>query len=156
MTAQRAHLSRHQAESAPQTVWNAFVDLVSSDPREPFTREQRAASLVYWYNSEVQNGGHLRYFSNRGVAEAADAVRALRELGAIGHADILRAALSSIPPGLDPSPVTLGEYVTISREDPYAAFDLAFHAVSPPIQSILEDYLASHLSAFITFDQSGA
>ncbi len=45
--------------------------------------EQRPAHLVYWYESEVQNGGHLQYFENRGTEHLAAAVKALGSLGAI-------------------------------------------------------------------------
>jgi uncharacterized protein DUF4375 len=154
--AQRVHVPAHIAAESPHEVWNAFVDLISSEPSEPFTAEQRAAALVFWYESEVQNGGHLQYFSNRGPDEAAASVAALRQLGASDHAAVLQAALESIPWTPDGSPISLEEYVGIAREGPYDEFDQAFHDASPPLQSVLETYLKSHLSAFVTLDEGGA
>ena len=155
MTAPRARVSPQAAVSSPE-VCNAFIALIGSEPSDPFTPEQRAAALVFWYESEVQNGGHLQYFSNRGIEEATEAVGALVKLGARVHAAVLESALASIPPDSDSSPVSAEEYVAIALEDPYGEFDQAFHEARPPLQSVLESYLESHLSAFISFDSGGA
>jgi hypothetical protein len=156
MAAQRASLSRELATSAPHEVWNAFIGLVSSDPADPFTPEQRAAALVFWYESEVQNGGHLQYFSNRGVEEAAQAVGALLQLGAPAHAAILQSALASLPSTSDPSPISVEEYVAIALDDAQGQFDRAFYEAIPSLRFVLQEYLASHLSAFVAFEESGA
>jgi hypothetical protein len=39
--------------------------------------EQRPAHLVFWYESEVQNGGHFQYFENRGTEHLAATIEAL-------------------------------------------------------------------------------
>jgi HrpA-like RNA helicase len=54
--------------------------------------EQRPAHLVYWYESEVQNGGHLQYFENRGTEHLAAPVKALGSLGAMCQQQVLREA----------------------------------------------------------------
>ena len=156
MAAQRISISRHLATSAPYEVWNAFIRLITSDPADPFTLEQRAAALVFWYESEVQNGGHLQYFSNRGLQEAAEAVGALLQLGAPAQAAILQSAVASMPSDPDSSPVSGEEYVAIALEDPFDHFDHAFHEASPSLQDVLEAYLQSHLSDFVVFEEGGA
>ena len=75
------------------TIWNAFVNLLSlSDPDE-LSVVQRQAQLVFWYESEVQNGGYLQYFLNRGTVEAMDAIAALHIL-----ALLLNQAFYTLPP----------------------------------------------------------
>src|SRR3982074_3386268 len=124
MAAQPAILPRHLA-SSPE-VWNAFIALIASEPEEPFTAVQRVAALVFWYESEVQNGGHLQYFSNRGIEEAAECVGALEHVGAPSHAAVLRSALATIPTAADRSHVSPEEYVAMALEDPFGSFDTAF------------------------------
>jgi hypothetical protein len=137
-------------------VWNAFVALVSSDPSEPFTREQSAAALVFWYESEVKNGGHHQYFSNRGLSEAMDAIEALQELNAPRHALVLSSALASIRGSASLVPISVTEYVATAQEDPFGQFDRAFHEASPPLRVAMEAYLALHLSAFVALEGDGA
>jgi hypothetical protein len=156
MTADRAHVRGGLATARWQDVWNAFVELVSSNPGVSLTAEQRPAALVFWYESEVQNGGHLQYFSNRGVKEGAETVDALQRLGAPAHAAVLKEALNATPDTLDASPVSVDEYIDIAMDDPYGQFDEAFQTADPPLQDVLEAYLKSHLAEFVSFEESEA
>lgn len=60
-------LSRAMLSQKPYEVWNAFVDLLAMENYTDLDEVQRAAHLCFWYDSEVQNGGHLQYFANRGI-----------------------------------------------------------------------------------------
>ena len=55
------------------------------EPLPDLTPEQRRAHLVFWYESEMQNGGHLQYFENRGAEHLEETVYALGLLGAKGQ-----------------------------------------------------------------------
>ena len=57
-------LTRGEIEETPGLVWNAFVELVALTKSQDLSEEQRPAHLVFWYDSEVYNGGHLQYFEN--------------------------------------------------------------------------------------------
>ena len=57
----------------PYLVWNAFVDIVALTPYERLHPRQRPAHLVFWYNAEVQNGGHYQYFENSAGRRAHEA-----------------------------------------------------------------------------------
>jgi Domain of unknown function (DUF4375) len=63
-------LSKSDVDAEPYCVWNAFVDLLAMEAYQDLTPEQRAAHLVFWYEHEVQNGGHLQFFENRGTERA--------------------------------------------------------------------------------------
>lgn len=55
-------LMKQELEHSPWLVWNAFVDLLATEKYEDLSPEQRPAHLVFWYESEVQNGGHMQLF----------------------------------------------------------------------------------------------
>jgi hypothetical protein len=60
-------------------VWSNFCSAGYSSRMsyEELSAEQRPAHLVFWYESEVQNGGHLQYFENRGIEHLAETIAAL-------------------------------------------------------------------------------
>jgi hypothetical protein len=68
-------LTNGEVEREPYRVWNAYVDLLAVEDHRDLVPEQRAAYLVFWYESEVQNGGHLQYFENRGTVLLARLLR---------------------------------------------------------------------------------
>src|SRR5712691_6060097 len=86
------HLTKGKVEGAPNCVWNAFVDLLAVEDYRDLTPEQRAAHLVFWYESEVQNGGHFQFFENRGTEQLGETIEALGLLGAVCQQDVLREA----------------------------------------------------------------
>jgi hypothetical protein len=52
-------LSKREVESEPFQIWNAFIDLLAMEDYRDLNPVQRAAHLVFWYESEIQNGGPL-------------------------------------------------------------------------------------------------
>jgi hypothetical protein len=58
-------LTQQQVDAQPFRIWNAYVDLLAMEDYHDLVEQQRPAHLVFWYESEVQNGGHLQYFENR-------------------------------------------------------------------------------------------
>jgi hypothetical protein len=58
-------VSRKRLHDDPAAIWNEFVHLLAMSKDSELTEIQRVAHLVFWYEHEVQNGGHLQYFENR-------------------------------------------------------------------------------------------
>jgi hypothetical protein len=85
-------LTKQEVEAKPYKVWNAYVDLLTMEEHDRLAPEQRPAHLVFWYESEVQNGGHFQYFENRGTEHLDATVEALGLLGATCQQQILREA----------------------------------------------------------------
>jgi hypothetical protein len=85
-------LTRADAERRPELVWNTFIDILSAADYENLSPGQRIPHLVFWYDSEVQNGGHGQYFDNRGISKVGKTIEALRTLGLECQADVLMAA----------------------------------------------------------------
>jgi hypothetical protein len=107
------------------------------------------AHLAFWYDSEVQNGGHLQYFENQGTARVGEVVGALRRLGADCQADILLRAKAQH--GMEPRPPisSVEEYVEIALKGEYASLDSEYYAAEPATTKLLADFLESHEGEFI-------
>jgi hypothetical protein len=144
-------LAKREVEAQPfRSVWNAYVDLLAMERYQDLTEEQRPAHLVFWYESEVQNGGHLQYFQNRGTAHLEETLDALGLLEATCQAQVLREA-KEVLLGCKRQPIeTVDEFVAAALEGEFSAFDSRFYACSPSLQKCLEVYLFRHPSAFVT------
>ena len=127
----RRQVRSSDATSRPELVWNAFVDLLAAEDYGDLAPAQRAAHLVFWYESEVQNGGHGQFFANQGRARIRETMAALRALGLGCHAQVLERA------------TTLGEYADL------AECDAAFHACEPTIVQALESHLAASAGLYV-------
>jgi len=131
------------------TVWNAFVDLLAMSEPNDLSPEQRPAQLVFWYESEVQNGGHLQYFLNRGLEEAREAVRALLLLSAPSHSSVLEAAIDRWSAVARNAPVSVEDFVEEALQNEFAPFDDEFFAAQP-LQEILQRHLKANRGLFVS------
>jgi hypothetical protein len=143
-------VTKQKVEAWPPSVWNAYVDLLAMEPYDELAPEQRPAHLVFWYESEVQNGGHLQYFENRGTGRLGETVEALELLEANCQQQILREA-GELFLGRERSRIaSVEEFVAAAQDGEFKAFDRRFYACSPPLQERLQAYLTLHESAFVT------
>lgn len=65
----RRRLEASAITREPHLVWNAFVDLLAMEEYSAMSDLQKRACLAFWYDAEVQNGGHHQVFEN-GSTEA--------------------------------------------------------------------------------------
>jgi len=130
------------------TIWNAFVELLAMSDESELNADQRPAQLVYWYESEVQNGGHLQYFLNRGPAEARKAVVALRDLGASAHAKNLAVALERWLSLGHRSPSLVDEFIEEAIEGEFTSFNNEF-SVAVPLIDVLQRHLDKNQERFV-------
>ena len=142
-------ISRSDLAKEPQAVWNAFIDLIAVSDYEDLQNSQRPAHLIFWYESEVQNGGHLQFFVNRGTERIPETIESLRRLGAMEQAEILEraAALWNSRPRVRPS--TVDEFVDEAMELEFEDLDGAFCDCPLELTTVLERHLADNESAFI-------
>jgi hypothetical protein len=143
-------LTKAEVEAEPFQIWNAFVDLLSMEDFSDLSPEQRPAHLVFWYESEVQNGGHFQYFENRGTEHLAATVEALGLLGATCQQQVIREAgelwLSHTRSGVQ----TEEEFCDEALEGEFESFDSRFHDCSPSLQECLESHLERHQALFVS------
>ncbi len=133
----------------PFELWNAFVDLVAKEKYADLDEVQRVAHLSFWYESEVQNGGHLQYFENRGTALLDETLAALRALGADCQRGVLEQAGHFFLSGSRASIVTTQQYVAAALAGEFDALDSAYNACEPSIHWLLERYLKRYREHFI-------
>lgn len=72
----------------PDSAWNRFIGRAC----EQAIRRDDESDLyaLFWYQAEVNNGGHLQYFHNRGdYEEWGAAARAARIIGQIDIAELI-------------------------------------------------------------------
>ena len=85
------HLTQSQIEADPYRLWNDFVGIIADEASvaDPI---QEPAHLVFVYESEVQNGGHLQFFENGHGTHVQQTIASLHHLGAHCQAKILEDA----------------------------------------------------------------
>ena len=143
-------LTKQEVEAGPYRVWNAYVDLLAMERFEDLSPEQRPAHLVFWYESEVQNGGHFQYFENQGTDHLVATIEALGLLGATCQQQVLHEAgerwLSRSRPGIE----TAEEFSDTALVGEFDSLDLSFRACSPTLNQCLESYLERHQTSFVS------
>jgi len=142
-------LSKQDVEKEPYLVWNALVDLLAIESYEDLSEEQRATHLVCWYESEVQNGGHLQYFENRKGMHLSETLTALGVLKANCQQKVLQDAADLFFSRQRTPIQTPEEYITIALKEEFSELDSRFHECSPSLTECLEAYLQHHQSSLV-------
>jgi hypothetical protein len=143
-------LSKGDVDKEPFLVWNAFVDLMVNEEYEDLNEIQRVAYLCFWYDSEVQNGGHLQYFENRGLSMLPDSIAALNSLEAISQGRILKKAVEKFSAEPRKKIETVEEYVERALEGEFDELDELYYKSTPSVLDLLEKYLERNKEQFIT------
>jgi hypothetical protein len=139
-------LSRVEVAGTPYLLWNAFVNLIALEPLDELDEIQRPAALVFSYESEVQNGGHLQYFENCGSDLLQKTIDALSKLGARKQRHLLESAGRLWCSRMRAPIRTTEGYVVTALEDEFQRHDSEFHKCTPTLQACLEEYLNPQVS----------
>jgi hypothetical protein len=145
----RRKIDRVAAATEPYLVWNAFIDLCAMEEYGELSATQRLGHLAFWYDSEVQNGGHLQYFLNRGTGLLEETITALGALGLGCHADVLRRAAAAWDASERQQPESAEEYSVQALEGEFDEFDGAFDECFPTIHEGLERHLEAHRDEYV-------
>jgi hypothetical protein len=129
--------------------WNAFIGLLAMTDHDDLTTLQRSAHLVFWYESEVQNGGHLQFFLNQSDDRMEETVSSLNTLGAPAQAQVLEQALARWRGAARLPPADAMEYSAITFEMEFDDLDRAFHDCSIPLIEILRRHFVAHEAEYI-------
>jgi len=143
----RPLVCRDDLARLPYLTWNAFVDLLASAEYDGLTRLQRPAWLAFWYDAEVQNGGHRQFFKNRGTYRIEETIEALTRVGATGQGAVLQRA-AQLYEAATRAPEGASEGAP-ELTDAFDALDRDYHRCSPEVHEILESYLEDHLEGFV-------
>jgi hypothetical protein len=148
----RAVVTKAMLDEASYAVWNAFVDLIANSFYQELTPRQRPAQLVFRYESEVQNGGHLQFFVNSEGEHLEETVAALDVLGAACQARVLAQAVARWNSAQRLSPEGLVDYVAEEAKREFRDFDDAFsncEDCEASLTKVLERHLAEHEDWYI-------
>jgi hypothetical protein len=134
--------------SADDVFWNETVDYwVESDLSElPETHQQMFAA--FFYDAEVNNGGHLQYFQNRGVGEATLVQNALDYLNAPELRSNFDRALQKYRAQQRPPIRSLEEYSEIAKEGEFNDEDDKFYSVKPGLWDLIEEEVIGNQSTY--------
>jgi hypothetical protein len=142
-------LHRKDAKTNPYLIWNEFIRVLATTPTDELDCNQQIAQLVFFYDSEVQNGGHQQYLTNRPSGSANDVLAALCKLGASAYATILSTAAERWAGHARETPKSVQDYVACSLEMEFADLDAAYYSTTPTITSILEQWLDKHMASMV-------
>jgi hypothetical protein len=148
----RRQLNRKKVRDAPYERWNAFIDLLALENPNVLSDVQRIAQNAFRYDSEVQNGGHLQYFENEGVAHVEATMRALHTIGASAQARVLEGAAKRWSSVARESPKSIEEYSKVAFQGEFTDLDTQFYGCVPSIIEMLEHYLDQNELEFIEYE----
>ncbi|WP_078427614.1 DMP19 family protein [Alkalihalobacterium alkalinitrilicum] len=136
----------------PHEKWNQFIDLLAMEDYCDLTEIQKVAHLCFVYDAEVQNGGHLQYFLNRGTALVTETAKALEDLGANGQAIIFSKAINVLNSIEISNIESIEEYINEADEGKFFELDLEYYGCEPSINDYLEQYLQKYETEFILIE----
>lgn len=142
-------ITSQQLVDDPNILWNTFIDLLATEDYDSLAVEQRPAHLVFWYESEIENGGHLQYFENCGSERLSETIRALELLGAECQKNILAEAGEKWTNIDRIHPETVEEFVELALEGELEDFDIRFHECEISLNSLLESHLVQFRENFV-------
>jgi len=145
----RIVVTKKALEENSGAAWNAFIQLLAMTDYEALVPSQRPAHLVFWYESEVQNGGHLQYFTNGHDERGEKTIESLGALGAEAQAQVLVSALARWRSAARLPPADAQEYEAIALENELEDLDRAFHACPIQLLDVLMRHFAEHEADFI-------
>ena len=145
----RRTLKRSEYEATPHEAWNAYVNLLAMESPEELTDTQRYAHFAFWYDSELQNGGHLQYFENHGTQYLDATLHALQVVGADSQHAVLSSAAARCTAQSWGMIQTVEEYVATARDGEFDDLDEAYFDCQPTIPRLLEFYFDSHFGEFV-------
>jgi len=145
----RRKLKSAEVKKNPYIVWNAFIDLLAMEDESDLSEKQRIAHDAFWYDSEIQNGGHMQYFENKFKKDYSGIIKSLNLIGAKKQAKIFEKAVKQFTKKNRKIIETVKEYVEIALEGEYDKYDQEYGKVKPEMNEYLEKYLEKNKNEFI-------
>jgi hypothetical protein len=142
----KPRLRRADVAADPNLLWNQFISILATSDRTQLDDVERSLSLIFWYESEVQNGGHLQYFLNQ-PGSATETIAALVTMGAPEYASTLMEALTIWSQTPSQRATTISDYSGWALEGRFTSLDERFYRLAPSLIELLEKHLNANVSA---------
>jgi hypothetical protein len=149
-------LKKCDVEKEPYIVWNTFINIVACGDMTEMSEIQKKASLCFWYESEVQNGGHLQYFENtsiRGMTDYQAVADALKWLGAKSQSEVLLKAVAIKETEKRGFINSVHDFVTRAKEGQYETLDTEYYRCEPDIIHLFHDMLEKYQNEFVIVEE---
>ncbi|QCR31148.1 DUF4375 domain-containing protein [Lysinibacillus sp. SGAir0095] len=146
-------ITKEMLNENPYEKWNQFIDLLAMEEYRDLTDIQKVAHLCFWYDSEVQNGGHLQYFLNRGTKLVQQSLDALKTIGANAQAHILTKAANTFNTMERARIDSVDEFIEVEEEGKFLELDLEYYQIEHTINDLLEQYLEKYETEFILVEK---
>ncbi len=109
--------------------WNRFIDEVTG--RDELSEIQRAAVLCFWYDAEMQSGGHSGYFDCYPETVPGELISAINLIGYKEIADNFQKALEE-------------KERDDGDEDGYETVDNAYYDFEPSLGELLMEFVENN------------
>jgi len=145
-------LSKAIIKKEEYQIWNSFIDLLAMESEEDLTEIQKHAQRAFWYDSEIQNGGHLQYFENRSMNDYSEVINSLKIIGANEYSIILKKASDLFISKKRKSIKNVFDFIKKAKEFEYDEYDSKYYKVTPDMNHYLEIYLNKYQNEFIKIE----
>jgi hypothetical protein len=148
----RRTLSKNILEKDNFQLWNSFIDILAMENEKNLTDIQKNAQRAFWYESEVQNGGHVQYFENMNLDNYVLIINSLKYIGADNHAEILEKAVKIYFKNGIRNIDSVNDLIKASLEDKIQELDYEYNEIKPNMNYYLKEYLNKYLEEFIEME----
>ena len=148
-------INRNLVQQDQYLVWNSYVEILAMSNYDDLDQIQKPAHLIFWYESEVQNGGHFQYFENNYEKNyrIPETIISLNLLGAISQSKTLESAFKQFKSKERKKIETVEEFCENAQEVEFEIFDKEFYEAEPNLIEILEKYLKENMASFIKINE---
>ncbi len=112
--------------------WNRFINEICFKDKSNLTMLQKATVLSFWYDAEMNSGGHSGYFDCYPDIKPDELIWALGEVGGTAYIKNFKEAILN---GCD---------------DYYLKTDDVFYSIKPSLTDILMEYVVAHSKELFT------
>jgi len=148
----RRKLSKNILEKENFQLWNSFIDILAMENEKKLTDIQKNAQRAFWYESEVQNGGHVQYFENINLNNYVPIINSLKYIGANNHAEILEKAVKIYFKNGIRNIDSVDDLINASLEKKIQKLDYEYNEIKPNMNYSLKEYLNKYLEEFIEIE----
>ncbi len=145
----RRKVNRRDYAEASYLAWNAFIDLIAVEDYEDLNEVQQIAHLIFWYDSEVNNGGHFQYFVNQSGKRAKETLQALSKMNMTCQHKILEEAYQFILQNPLDEILSVDDFIRQANENNFERFDKRFFECSKESNEFLKECLELNFDEFI-------
>jgi hypothetical protein len=149
-------ISGSRLSKDPELLWKAFVKFLSKSDTTQMNDIQMAAQLPFWYDFDIQKGGHFHYFESKyeKLGEKLNVLilatlDALKIIGADKQAEILGKAADVYFGKARLHPKDPDEIAQLELEGEFEKFDNDYNQTAPEIKDWLEKYFMDYKDNFV-------